>query len=107
MFFIFTWFSDLNDYLENSNFLFGKESKYTKAVRKKYPGAKSLKDKSKKSGIPLRYLRKVYNRGIGAWKKSHRPGTTPEQWANARVNSFLVKGKTYHTADSDIAKLIK
>ena len=38
---------------------------------------KSLADKSKKSGISTATLRKVYNRGVAAWKTGHRPGTTP------------------------------
>ena len=48
-------------------------------------------------------LRKVYNRGMAAWKSGHRPGTTPQQWGMARVNSFITKGKgTYHGADKDL-----
>jgi hypothetical protein len=61
-----------------------------------------LEAKAKKSGVPLSILRKVYNRGMAAWKTGHRPGTTPQQWAMARVNSYITKGKTYHTADKDL-----
>ena len=61
-----------------------------------------LKNKATKSGISLSTLRKVYNRGMAAWKSGHRPGTTPQQWGMARVNSFITKGKTYHTADKDL-----
>ncbi|WP_286931168.1 DUF5824 family protein [Marinobacter sp.] len=65
--------------------------------------AKGLSDKAKKSGISLSTLRKVYNRGMAAWKTGHRPGTTPQQWAMARVNSYINKGKgTYHGADKDL-----
>lgn len=63
---------------------------------------KALKDKSEKSGIPYGTLKKVYNRGMAAWRTGHRPGTTPQQWAFARVNSYITKGKTYHTADKDL-----
>ncbi len=42
---------------------------------------KSLADKSKKSGISVGTLRKVYNRGVAAWKTGHRPGTTPHNGA--------------------------
>ena len=31
-------------------------------------------------------------------------GTTPEQWVNARVNSFISGGKTRTTADADLWK---
>ena len=52
-----------------------------------------LADKSKKSGISVGTLRKVYNRGMAAWKTGHRPGTTPQQWGHARVNAFITKKK--------------
>jgi len=55
--------------------------------------AKGLADKAKKSGISLGTLKKVYNRGMAAWKTGHRPGTTPQQWGMARVNAFIVKKK--------------
>ena len=68
---------------------------------------KALKDKSEKSGIPYGTLKKVYNRGMAAWRTGHRPGTTPQQWAFARVNSYITKGKTYHTADKDLREMRK
>jgi len=52
---------------------------------------KGLKKKSEKSGMPYSILKQVYNRGMAAWKGGHRPGTTPQQWAFARVNSFITK----------------
>ena len=63
-----------------------------------------LENKSDKSGISYGILKQVYDRGMAAWKGGHRPGTTPQQWAFARVNSFITKGKTYYTADADLAK---
>jgi len=62
----------------------------------------SLSAKAAKSGISVGTLRKVYNRGVAAWNSGHRPGTTPAQWGHARVNSYITKGKTYHTADKDL-----
>ncbi len=50
---------------------------------------KGLINKSEKSGISYSILKKVYDRGMAAWKTGHRPGTTPQQWAFARVNAFL------------------
>ena len=64
----------------------------------------SLKQKSVASGVPLSIIKKVYNRGLAAWRTGHRPGATQQQWGYARVHSFLLKGKTYHTADADLAK---
>ena len=83
-----------------------RKSGYTVAWKLKYPDAKSLEDKAKVSGVPLKYIKEVYNRGMAAWRTGHRPGATQEQWGYARVHSFLLKGKTYHTADSDIAKKV-
>lgn len=65
---------------------------------------KGLAAKAKKSGISLSTLKKVYNRGMAAWRGGHRPGTTPQQWGMARVNSYITKGKgTYYGADSDLS----
>jgi hypothetical protein len=84
-----------------------RKSGYTAAWKRKYPNAKSLEDKAKASGVPLKYIKEVYNRGMAAWRTGHRPGATEQQWGYARVHSFLLKGKTYHTADSDIAAKAK
>lgn len=35
--------------------------------------SKGLKAKAEKSGMPVGILRKVYNRGVAAWKTGHRP----------------------------------
>ena len=70
--------------------------------------AKGLAKKAKDSGISIGTLRKVYNRGMAAWRTGHRPGTTPQQWAMARVNSYINKGKgTYHGADKDLREETK
>ena len=69
---------------------------------------KSLKDKAAKSGMPAGILRKVYNRGVAAWRTGHRPGTTPEQWGHARVNSFITKSSgTWGKADKDLADKVR
>ena len=67
-----------------------------------------LKNKAKKSGMPLGILRKVYNRGVAAWKGGHRPGTNPQQWGMARVNSFVTKSSgTWGKADADLAAKVR
>ena len=69
---------------------------------------KGLKKKSEKSGMPYSILKQVYNRGMAAWKGGHRPGTTPQQWAFARVNSFITKSSgTWGKADKDLAKKVR
>ena len=67
-----------------------------------------LKKKAEKSGMPLGVLRKVYNRGVAAWRTGHRPGTTPQQWGMARVNSFVTKSSgTWGKADKDLAAKVR
>ena len=64
----------------------------------------ALKKKAEKTGISYGILKKVYDRGMAAWRTGHRPGTTPQQWAFARVNSFATKSKgTWGGADKDLA----
>jgi hypothetical protein len=92
-----------------------KLSKYTKKFRQMYgedmsieEAIKGLENKSKKSGMAYSILKKVYDRGMAAWKGGHRPGTTPQQWAFARVNSFITKSPgTWGKADSDLAKQVR
>ena len=81
-----------------------KTSSYTQKFRKLYPGVKSLPEIAKATKIPLKTLRTIYNRGLAAWRTGHRPGASPQAWGYARVHSFVVKGKTYYTADADLRK---
>ena len=68
----------------------------------------AVQNKAKKTGMPYSVLKKVYNRGMAAWKGGHRPGTTPQQWAMARVNSFVTKSSgTWGGADKDLAKKVR
>lgn len=83
-----------------------KTSSYTKKFREKYKDAKSLPEISKATKIPLKILQTVYNRGLAAWRTGHRPGASPQAWGYARVHSFVMKGKTYFTADKDLSGLI-
>lgn len=62
----------------------------------------ALKTKSKVSKIPLGILKEVYRKGMAAWKTGHRPGTTQQQWAMARVNSFIMGGKTTKKSDASL-----
>ena len=82
-----------------------KPSKHTLKYRQMFGEAiEGLKKKAEKSGISYSILKKVYDRGMAAYKTGHRPGTTAQQWAFARVNSFITKGKgTWGGADKDLA----
>ena len=87
-----------------------KPSVHTKKFKQMYGESKDsgLAAKAKKSGMPVSVLRQVYNRGMAAWKTGHRPGTTPQQWAMARVNSFTTKSSgTWGGADKDLAAKVK
>ena len=69
---------------------------------------KGLQNKAKKTGMPYSILKKVYDRGMAAWKGGHRPGATQQQWAFARVNSFVTKSSgTWGGADKDLAKKVR
>jgi flagellar hook-basal body complex protein FliE len=87
-----------------------KPSKHTKKYADMF-GENSeagLKKKADATGMSLSILKQVYNRGVAAWKSGHRPGTTPEQWGYARVNSFVTKSKgTWGGADKDLAAKIR
>ena len=73
-----------------------------------YEQIAGLKKKAEKSGMPYSILKKVYDRGMAAWRGGHRPGTTQQQWAFARVNSFVTKSSgTWGGADKDLAKQVK
>lgn len=64
----------------------------------------ALRKKASETGISYGILKKVFDRGVAAWRTGHRPGTTPSQWGFARVNSFATGGKTRQTADADLWK---
>jgi len=67
-----------------------------------------LKKKAEKSGMPYSILKKVYDRGMAAWKGGHRPGASQQQWAFARVNSFVTKSSgTWGGADKDLAAKVR
>ena len=88
-----------------------KPSKATLQVRKmmgEKAQDKSIAGKAKASGMPAGVLKKVFNRGMAAYKTGHRPGTSQHQWAHARVNAFIKKGKgTWGGADKDLAAQVK
>jgi len=68
----------------------------------------ALMKKADKSGIPYGILKKVYDRGLAAWRTGHRPGANQQQWGFARVNSFITKGKgTWGKADADLAAKVR
>jgi hypothetical protein len=96
---------------------------FLKKVGKPVSESYSIEEVARMAGISVSALREVYDRGLGAY--SSNPGSvrlidfskstnltkfpkskrlSAPQWAMARVYSFVNKGKTYSTADKDIAK---
>src|SRR6056300_663326 len=73
-----------------------------------YESIQGLKNKADKTGMPYSILKKVYDRGMAAWRGGHRPGASQQQWAFARVNSFVTKSSgTWGGADKDLAAKVK
>jgi hypothetical protein len=88
---------DMSDYLDTQVESYQLDEKIAALVKK-----------ADKSGMPYSILKKVYDRGMAAYKTGHRPGTTPQQWALARVNSFTTKSSgTWGKADKDLAKQVE
>jgi len=77
-------------------------------AKEMYESLAALKKKADKSGMPYSILKKVFDRGMAAWKGGHRPGASQHQWAYARVNSFVTKSSgTWGGADKDLAAKVK
>jgi hypothetical protein len=84
-----------------------RESEYTKAFREMYGNGRKnegIRSKSEKTGIPYRILKKVYDKGLAAWRTGHRPGASPQAWGHARINSFATLGCTVFSADFSLFK---
>jgi len=84
-----------------------RKSSYTVQWNKLFPHAKSIKERSKATGVPEKYLKTVFKRGKAAWRTGHRISQTPESWAYPRLSSYLLCGKAHYTADSDQVRLAK
>lgn len=86
---------------------FGEDMK-NEEMRLRVEAIAGLKKKAEKSGMPYSILKKVYDRGMAAWKGGHRPGASQHQWAFARVNSFVTKSSgTWGGADKDLAAKVR
>ena len=85
-----------------------KENNSQHPAKEIYESIKAVRNKAEKSGMPYSILKKVYDRGMAAWRGGHRPGATQVQWALARVNSFVTKSSgTWGGADKDLAKQVR
>jgi len=81
-----------------------RKSKYVRKFKAMFPDVHSLEGRAKVTGVPLKYIKASYNRGMAAWRTGHKPGASQQQWGYGRVDSFLTCGKTYETTDSDLVR---
>jgi hypothetical protein len=85
-----------------------RKSSYTAQWDRLFPDAKSLEDKAKVTGVPVKFLKEVYKRGMGAWAVSgHRVGVSQAAWGHVRAKSYLLCGKTHYGPDSDVVRRAK
>ena len=85
-----------------------RKSSYTAQWDRLFPDAKSLKNQSTVTGVPLKYIDHVYRKGLAAWATSgHRPGVKEGQWGHARVKSVLLCGKSHYTANAAVVRRAK
>jgi len=64
------------------------------------PAFKALVKKADATDIDLEILGEVYNRGLDAWLEESN--VSQQQYAFARVNSYINQGRTYFNEDSDL-----
>jgi len=99
------------------------KQKFNKKYKQPLNQPNSKKDISKLTGIPMKILDAVYDRGLGArisnpesvrslsgkkvGGKSLKGKMSGPAWAMARVYSFVVKGPTWKGADSDLADKVR
>ena len=69
-------------------------SKWRNKFARKYGTLKDgydfLDRMSKTTGVKRKYLKKIQDKGLAAWRVGHRPGVTPMQWARGRVYAFVM-----------------
>jgi hypothetical protein len=110
-----------NKILEIYKMVLTNKEKYNKKYNNGKDMTNSLYSIGKKTNIKKNILQEVYNRGIGAYKgniesvrlksgkkdysvKDKSKKMSKEQWAMARVYSFVMGGTTQKTTDSDLWK---
>jgi hypothetical protein len=78
-----------------------------KAWNSLFENKNALKQKAEKYGIPFEIINEVYARGIASWDADVNDTFTPQQWAFARVNSFVAIGDgSWNKADKDLAERV-
>ena len=75
-------------------------NKFGEEVIVSRPVFEGLMKKVEKSGIDIETLGEVYSRGRDAWQDNGK--LTQEQYAFARVNSYINEGSAYYELDADL-----
>lgn len=75
-------------------------SKFEEEMKLESATFKALAKKSESSDIPLEVIGEVFDRGYDMWTED--VNISQDQYAFARVNSYINKGKTYFNEDSDL-----
>lgn len=83
---------------KNDNIIFF--GKFEDEKQNKTPTYKAISKKAVKANVSEDILGIVYDRGIEAWNES--TGVSQQQYAFARVNSYINQGKTYFNEDADL-----
>jgi hypothetical protein len=82
------------------------KEKFNKRYGQPLDQSNSLADISRLTGFKLAGLKKIFDKGIGAFKtnpESVRPGiTSPEQWAFSRVYASVSPGSKSGKIDKDL-----
>ena len=80
---------------KSDSFAKPRKSRWTLQFHKIYPELKFNKSLiSKRTGIPVKTLNTVYDRGRRAWQTGgSRPGMTANQWGVARVYKYVLVTK--------------
>lgn len=84
-----------------------RKSSYTAEWDRLFPDAKSLEERSKATGVPVKYIKKVRDKALAAWRSGHRVGMTQQEWVYPRISSYLLCGKAHYTADAHLVREAK
>ncbi len=84
-----------------------RKSSYTAQWDRLFPGVKSLEDRAKVTGVPVKYLLKIAQKAKAAWRSGHRPGMSQYEWVYPRLSSYLLCGKAHYTADAKLVRNAK
>ncbi len=75
--------------------------KFSEEAENGSPIYQAIKKKADKSSVDIETLGEVYDRGLESWDTD--TSVSAQQYAFARVNSFINRGKTYYNEDADLA----